>query len=64
MQSIRDFFKKPTASEIAEQEIEESQRQALSHASAANYHHYMAEFHRQNVIAMQQIATQHNKTNG
>ena len=44
---IKEFiqtFRKPSAASIAQRELEEAQRQALAHRSAAEYHLKLSEY--------------------
>ncbi len=44
---IKEFFhtfRKPSAASIAQRDLEEAQRQALAHRSAAEYHSKLSEY--------------------
>ena len=43
------LFQKPPAKTLAQDELEESQRQYLTHGSAAAYHGKLAEFYKGNI---------------
>ena len=44
-----ETFKKPPAKQLAQEELEESQRQFLKHESTAIYHAKVAEYYQLNI---------------
>lgn len=57
MDFITNLFKKPSATELAREDMEESEREAIKHAAAASYHEHMAQYHQKNVDKLRLMLT-------
>jgi hypothetical protein len=57
MKSLLELFRVPTAKTLAQQQIEESERQWVKHLTAAEYHMAMMRYH--NDVVRQLKAKEH-----
>ena len=47
--NIANVFKKPSAKSIAQTDLEEAERQVLTHSASASYHTKMSEYYKETV---------------
>ena len=55
LDQLKQFFKTPTADQLAQREYDEARRELLLSQSAAEYHQSMIEFHIKRLLRLKEI---------
>lgn len=58
--TFTQLFKKPSAKTLAQQSLEDSQRQLLVHEANTTFHSKMAEYHRENIRRLTRVVAGEN----